>query len=144
MKVLSLFDGISCGMVALERAGITVDAYFASEIGVKRVTENEEEGGRKGMTREEAIWRLENCLECTDCFTCGSHDTALVMAVAALREQEVASDVITRSLTNADRIRAMSDEELAMWLTNFFWGRKEEVRLFKLREWLQEPVKEDA
>lgn len=40
------------------------------------------------MTREEAIWRLENCLECTDCFTCGSHDNALVMAVAALREQE--------------------------------------------------------
>ena len=32
MKVLSLFDGISCGMVALERACIPVDAYYASEI----------------------------------------------------------------------------------------------------------------
>ena len=32
MKVLSLFDGISCGMVALEMAGIPVDAYYASEI----------------------------------------------------------------------------------------------------------------
>lgn len=32
MNVLSLFDGISCGMVALERAGIKVDKYFASEI----------------------------------------------------------------------------------------------------------------
>lgn len=32
MKVLSLFDGISCGMVALERAGITVDRYVAYEI----------------------------------------------------------------------------------------------------------------
>ena len=32
MKVLSLFDGISCGKVALERAGIQVDAYYASEI----------------------------------------------------------------------------------------------------------------
>lgn len=32
MKVLSLFDGISCARVALERAGIKVDAYFASEI----------------------------------------------------------------------------------------------------------------
>ncbi len=32
MKVLSLFDGISCGMVALERAGIRVDAYHAYEI----------------------------------------------------------------------------------------------------------------
>lgn len=32
MKVLSLFDGISCGMVALERAGIPVESYYASEI----------------------------------------------------------------------------------------------------------------
>ena len=32
MKVLSLFDGISCGMVALERAGIPVERYFAYEI----------------------------------------------------------------------------------------------------------------
>lgn len=32
MKVLSLFDGISCGMVALERAGIKVDEYHAYEI----------------------------------------------------------------------------------------------------------------
>jgi len=32
MKVLSLFDGMSCGRIALERAGIKVDSYFASEI----------------------------------------------------------------------------------------------------------------
>ena len=32
MKVLSLFDGISCGMVALERAGIKVEKYDAFEI----------------------------------------------------------------------------------------------------------------
>lgn len=32
MRVLSLFDGISCGRVALERAGIPVDVYYASEI----------------------------------------------------------------------------------------------------------------
>lgn len=32
MKVLSLFDGISCGRIALERAGIRVDKYYASEI----------------------------------------------------------------------------------------------------------------
>jgi len=32
MKVLSLFDGISCGMVALKRAGIKVDKYVAYEI----------------------------------------------------------------------------------------------------------------
>lgn len=32
MKILSLFDGISCGMVAFERAGIKVDKYVAYEI----------------------------------------------------------------------------------------------------------------
>ena len=32
MDVVSLFDGISCGMVALERAGIKVDSYTAYEI----------------------------------------------------------------------------------------------------------------
>lgn len=32
LKVLSLFDGISCGMVALERAGIPVEKYYAYEI----------------------------------------------------------------------------------------------------------------
>jgi DNA (cytosine-5)-methyltransferase 3A len=32
INVLSLFDGISCGQVALERANIKVNKYFASEI----------------------------------------------------------------------------------------------------------------
>ena len=32
MKVLSLFDGMSCGQLALKRAGIQVEKYFASEI----------------------------------------------------------------------------------------------------------------
>lgn len=32
MKVLSLFDGISCARVALERAGIKVSGYYSSEI----------------------------------------------------------------------------------------------------------------
>lgn len=32
LRVLSLFDGISCGQVALERAGIPVEVYYASEI----------------------------------------------------------------------------------------------------------------
>ena len=32
MNVLSLFDGMSCGQIALERAGIKIDNYYASEI----------------------------------------------------------------------------------------------------------------
>lgn len=37
MKVLSLFDGISCGQIALERARIKVDEYYASEIKPKAI-----------------------------------------------------------------------------------------------------------
>lgn len=32
MNVLSLFDGMSCGQIALNRAGIKYDNYFASEV----------------------------------------------------------------------------------------------------------------
>lgn len=32
MKVLSLFDGMSCGQIALNRLGIEYDTYYASEI----------------------------------------------------------------------------------------------------------------
>lgn len=38
MNVLSLFDGISCGQVALQRAGIQVDNYYASEIDKHAIT----------------------------------------------------------------------------------------------------------
>lgn len=32
INVLSLFGGIECGRVALERLGVPVDNYFSSEI----------------------------------------------------------------------------------------------------------------
>ena len=32
MNVLSLFDGMSCGQIALNRVGIEYDNYYASEI----------------------------------------------------------------------------------------------------------------
>ena len=38
MKVLSLFDGISCGMLALQRAGLPVECYDAFEIDKYAVT----------------------------------------------------------------------------------------------------------
>jgi len=37
MNVLSLFDGISCGQIALERAGIKIDNYYASEIDINAI-----------------------------------------------------------------------------------------------------------
>lgn len=38
ITVLSLFDGIACGRVALERAGIAVNRYIASEIEPNAIT----------------------------------------------------------------------------------------------------------
>ena len=32
MNILSLFDGMSCGQIAINRPGIKYDNYFASEI----------------------------------------------------------------------------------------------------------------
>jgi len=38
MKIaLSLFDGMSCGQLALQRAGISVDYYLASEVETKAI-----------------------------------------------------------------------------------------------------------
>lgn len=37
INILSLFDGISCGQIALERAGIKVANYYASEIDEKAI-----------------------------------------------------------------------------------------------------------
>ena len=42
-------------------------------------------------------------------------------------------------MTNADRIRSMSDEELAKWIDNFFWGHRK-VNLFDILKWLQQPA----
>ena len=32
MNILSMFDGMSCGQIALNRAKIKYDKYFASEV----------------------------------------------------------------------------------------------------------------
>lgn len=55
MNVLSLFDGISCGMVALKRAGIPVDRYIAYEIdkyAIQTSTKNYPEIIRRGNVFE--------------------------------------------------------------------------------------------
>lgn len=55
MNVLSLFDGISCGMVALKRAGIPVDRYIAYEIdkyAIQTSTKNYPEIVRRGNVFE--------------------------------------------------------------------------------------------
>lgn len=39
MIVLSLFDGMSCGQIALNQLGIKIEKYFAAEIKmIKKIT----------------------------------------------------------------------------------------------------------
>lgn len=42
MKVLSLFDGMSCGQIALQQAGVSVEKYYASEIKPKAIALTQE------------------------------------------------------------------------------------------------------
>lgn len=55
MKVLSLFDGISCGMVALERAGIPVERYVAYEIEPNAINVS-----KKKLSLHRTLWRCHN------------------------------------------------------------------------------------
>lgn len=62
MNVLSLFDGISCGRVALDRAGITVDTYYACEIdkhAIKVSESNYPDIVRLGDVLEWEAWPIE-------------------------------------------------------------------------------------
>lgn len=61
LNVLSLFDGISCGQIALERAGFKVDNYFASEVdtnAIKIVQENYQNTIQLGDVTNWREWEL--------------------------------------------------------------------------------------
>ena len=68
--------------------------------------------------------KCENCTKYDDCRTgsgltwpCGAH--------------------VPKSVTNADRIRTMSDEELAKWLSH-------DIPSKEWLEWLQQPAEEES
>ena len=56
---------------------------------------------------------------------------------------EMETEVAKRKMTNADKLRAMTDEELAEWLTLLVWGENREINYIlgctveKWLEWLQ-------
>ena len=61
MNVLSLFDGISCGQLALQSAGVKVDKYFASEIdkyAIKVTQENFPDTVQLGDVTQWKSWDL--------------------------------------------------------------------------------------
>ena len=91
------------------------------------------------MTREEAI-------EAIKCNWPDSRYTilreALDMAISAIRQQDVADKDVGKNepLTNAQKIRSMSDEELAKLLCCTGWRMIEQKECL---EWLQQPAEED-
>jgi site-specific DNA-cytosine methylase len=63
MNVLSLFDGISCGQIALGRVGLKVDNYLASEIdkyAIQVTQANYPDTVQLGSITEWRNWNIEN------------------------------------------------------------------------------------
>ena len=78
---------------------------------------------------------------------------ALDMAISALRQQDVADKDVGKNepLTNAQKIRSMTDEELAEFLWDFNLADVSTVKMgefgphmfrYRLKEWLKMPVEE--
>ena len=69
-------------------------------------------------------------------------DEALDVAISALRQQDVADKDVGKNepLTNAQKIRSMTDEELAKLLCCTGWRMIEQKECL---EWLQQPAGEE-
>ena len=93
------------------------------------------------MTRERAAELLSEVTVLDDPEMAEAHR----VAISALQQQDHFREVTKKvePMTNADRIRSMSDEELAELLFQVGydngWGMKEYAL-----EWLQQPVEEDC
>ena len=62
MRVLSLFDGISCGYYALSRIGIEIEDYFSSEIdkyAIQASQKNFPNQTRLGDVRNWREWKID-------------------------------------------------------------------------------------
>ena len=87
------------------------------------------------MTRERAAELLSEVMVLDDPEMAEAHR----VAISALRQQDV-TDKYVGKMTNAQKIRAMNDEELAKLLCCTGW------RMFEYKEcleWLKQPVEED-
>ena len=78
------------------------------------------------------------------------------MAISALRQQETVTNRngLNEQMTNAQKIRAMTDEELALWICGVYDIEEEHGKFINgiiipgyaphdIEEWLQQPAEED-
>ena len=70
-----------------------------------------------------------------------------------LKDAELPMGVVPKKPTNADRIRSMNDEELALWICGVYDSEEENGKFINgiiipayapndIEEWLQQPAKE--
>ena len=99
------------------------------------------------MTRERAAELLSDVTVLDDPEMAEAHR----VAISALRQQEPVSNR-NEPLTNVQKIRSMSDEELAEFLWDFNLADVSTVKMgefgphmfrYRLKEWLQQPAEED-
>ena len=109
-----------------------------------------------GMTTNEAIEILQKNRPTSDPRPCGMElCDAVDMAISALRQQEHFREVTKKvePLTNAQKIRSMSDEELNELFHEIYnagaedavayeWGQRTNSFEWTM-EWLQQPAEED-
>ena len=102
------------------------------------------------MTRERAAELLSEVIVLDEPEMAEAHR----VAISALRQQEHFRDLTKKvePLTNAQKIRSMSDEELAEFLWDFNLADVSTVKMgefgphmfrYRLKEWLQMPAEED-
>ena len=102
------------------------------------------------MTRKEAIERLDLCQNvCNDCLTCASHDEALDMTIAALREQPRWISVEERLPKRFSRVLVWGEEEGAVGEAeydgeNFKWVEDENLAFATHWMPLPEPPEEEV
>lgn len=85
------------------------------------------------MTAEQAIERLQLCLECTDCYTCAQHDQAIGLAIHALGE------LIGRRAADAESV--VHGRWLDGRCTNCAWEAPDFVQYegYELNDWEPTP-----
>ena len=107
------------------------------------------------MTREEAIkvLRTESVEIGGNAVSVARWLTALDVAVKALEDVPGKDAGKNEPMTNAQKIRSMSDEELAEFLWNFNLAEVSTVKMgefgphmfrHRLKEWLQQPAEEET
>jgi len=89
MKVLSLFDGISCARVALERAGIPVEIYEASEVDESAIAIS-----KKNYPDIEQLGDVKNIIGNGDCFSgkniCINHEVDILIGGSPCQDLSIA------------------------------------------------------